>query len=184
MRRVLDGIYNTALGAACAAMVLIAVLVMAQILGRLIDRLLMAAGVAPLGLSLPSLSDFGGFLFVAAAMLALPATLRKAGHVRVTLLLGLGGPGLQRAITGFALLVSIGLGAFATWHAAAQAIDSWRFGTTSFGMVPVPLWGPQAVMALGFGLLVLALVDELLTLLRGAVPAFRVAEDSRSEGGH
>ena len=39
-----------------------------------------------IGLQVPSLAEIGGFLFVAAAFLALPATLRAAGHVRVTML--------------------------------------------------------------------------------------------------
>ncbi|MCC1480068.1 TRAP transporter small permease subunit [Roseibaca sp. Y0-43] len=184
MRRVLDLIYGTALGAACLAMIAIAVMVFLQILGRLIDRALILSGADPLGLAIPSLSDFGGFLFVAAATLALPATLRAAGHVRVTLALALFGPRIGAVLTVAVLAIGLGLAGFAAWHSAMQMWDSLSFNTVSFGMVKVPLWIPQAVMTLGFGLLALAVLDELLTALSGRTPAFRLAEAKRSEGGH
>jgi TRAP-type C4-dicarboxylate transport system permease small subunit len=171
------------LAVACLAMVAIAVLVLVQILGRVLDRALMIAGATPIGFSIPSLSDFGGFLFVASATLALPATLRAGGHVRVSLLLNIGGPKAQRVLGVLVLLAAIGLAGFATWHAGAQALDSWRFNAVSFGMVRVPLWIPQGVMTLGFALLLLALIDELVTALRGQVTAFQRAEDARSIGG-
>jgi len=184
LRQVLDRIYALSLGAACLAMIAIAVLVFLQILGRIIDRVLNLSGAEPLGLAIPSLSDFGGFLFVAAATLALPATLRAAGHVRVTLALALFGPRLGAVLTVAVLAIALGLASFAAWHSAVQMWDSLSFNTVSFGMVKVPLWIPQAVMTLGFGLLALAVLDELLTALRGQTPSFRLAEAKRSDGGH
>jgi len=186
MRRFFDTVYNGALIAACTAMVAIAVLVLVQVSGRIIDRLAIWMGQAPPGIAVPSLSEFGGFLFVAAACLALPATLRAGGHVRVTLALGLMGPRVGRVFTGMVLLAALGLGGFAAWHSWEQMLDSWRFNTVSFGMVRVPLWIPQAAMTAGFVLLLVALVDELLTLLRGGLPAFRRAEEERSDSaeGH
>lgn len=184
LRHVLDRIYATALGAACLAMIAIAVLVFLQIIGRIIDRALILSGADPLGLAIPSLSDFGGFLFVAAATLALPATLRAAGHVRVTLALALFGPRVGGVLTVVTLAIALALAGFAAWHSGLQMWDSLSFNTVSFGMVKVPLWIPQGVMTLGFGLLVLAVLDEFLTALRGQTPAFRLAEAKRSEGGH
>lgn len=184
MRKLLDGIYAGALIIACLAMVAIALLVMAQILGRMTDRALLLLGATPLGLSIPSLSDFGGFLFVAAATLALPATLRAGGHVRVSLLLNLGGPILRRIQGAAVLIAALALAGFATWHSGAQVLDSWRFNSVSFGMVRVPLWIPQAVMTTGFGLLMVAVLDELVAVLRGQNPAYQRAEDARSAGGH
>lgn len=184
MRKVLNGLYASALGLACLAMVTIAVLVLTQILGRMVDRALLLVWGAPLGLSIPSLSDFGGFLFVASATLALPATLRAGGHVRVSLLLSLGGPALRRVQGGLVLIAALALAGFATWHSGAQALDSWRFNSVSFGMVRVPLWIPQGVMTTGFGLLLVAVIDELVAVLRGQDPAYQTAEDERSAGGH
>jgi len=182
MRRVLNGLYGAALLGACLAMVAIAVLVLVQVLGRIIDRGALLAGREPIGIAVPSLAEIGGFLFVAAASLALAATLRAAGHVRVTLLLRLGGPGLERGLTLVVLVLAVGLAGFATWHAGAQALDSYQFNSLSYGMIRVPLWIPQGVMTLGFGIFWIALVDETVTALRGHAPAFRRAEESRETG--
>jgi TRAP-type C4-dicarboxylate transport system permease small subunit len=184
MRKLLDGIYAGALVIACLAMAAIAMLVLAQILGRIVDRALLMLGSTPLGLSIPSLSDFGGFLFVAAATLALPATLRAGGHVRVSLLLNLGGPLVRRLQGALVLIVALALAGFAAWHSGAQMLDSWRFNSVSFGMVRVPLWIPQSVMTAGFTLLMVAVLDELIAVLRGQAPAYQRAEDARSTGGH
>lgn len=184
MRRLLDAVYAGALGAACLSMVTIALLVLIQILARVLDRVLVLIGTSPIGFSIPSLSDFGGFLFVAAATLALPATLRGGGHVRVSLLLNIGGPALRRALTVLVLVAALGLSVFAAWHSGAQALDSWRFNTVSFGMVRVPLWIPQGVMTLGFALLAVAVADELIAALRGKDTSYQRAEDARETGGH
>jgi len=165
-------------------MIAIAVLVFVQIIGRIIDRALILSGADPLGLAIPSLSDFGGFLFVAAATLALPSTLRAAGHVRVTLALALFGPRVGAVLTVAVLAIALGLAGFAAWHSGVQMWDSLAFNTLSFGMVKVPLWIPQGIMTLGFALLALAVLDELVTALRGQTPAFRLAEATRSDGGH
>jgi TRAP-type C4-dicarboxylate transport system permease small subunit len=184
MRKALDGLYAGALFLACLSMVAIAALVLVQILGRVLDRALTLIGMDQIGFTIPSLSDFGGFLFVAAATLALPYTLRAGGHVRVSLLLTVGGPRFQQAMSVLALVAALALAGFAAWHSGLQTLDSWQFNSVSFGMVRVPLWIPQGVMTLGFGLLALAVADELITTLRGNDPAFLRAEKARSTGGH
>ncbi len=185
MRRLLDGVYSAGLAAACLSMVAIAAMVLKQILARVLDRALILFGASPIGFTVPSLSTFGGFLFVAAATLALPATLRAGGHVRVSLLLRVGGPRFQRVMAALMLIFALGLAVFAAWHSGAQAVDSWQFNTRSFGMVPVQLWIPQGVMTLGFALLAVAIADELVTLLRGYTPGYQNAEDARSiDEGH
>jgi TRAP-type C4-dicarboxylate transport system permease small subunit len=87
MRKALDALYAGALVGACLAMVAIAALVFLQVGGRVVDRMLTWFGASRIGFAVPSLTEIGGFLFVAAVFLALPATLRAAGHVRVTLAL-------------------------------------------------------------------------------------------------
>ncbi len=184
MRKALDGLYSGGLILACLAMVTIAAMVLLQILGRVLDRALVTVGASPIGFTIPSLSDFGGFLFVAAATLALPATLRAGGHVRVSLLLRVGGAWVQRGLMILVLLAALALAGFAAWHSGGQALDSWRFASVSFGMVRVPLWIPQGVMTLGFTLLAIAVADELVAALRGRDPAFQQAETARDSGGH
>lgn len=186
MRRALDLVYVSALVASALALVTIAVLVFAQIAGRILDRVLVATGAGALGLQVPSLAEIGGFLFVGAAFLALPATLKSAGHVRVTMLAQALPEGAARAVTVIVLTGALALAVFAAWHSGVQVQDSWAFNSVSFGMVRIQLWLPQGVMTLGLILFALALADELVTALTGGMPAFRKAEAHRSvdEGGH
>ncbi|CAN5778752.1 TRAP transporter small permease [soil metagenome] len=186
MRKALDMLYGAALAGACAAMAAIALLVLVQVMGRMIDRAAVLLGMGRVGISVPSLAEIGGFLFVAAAFLALPATLRAAGHVRVTLLLRFLGPAGDRAMTVLALAAGLALAAFAAWAVGGQAAASFGRGSVSYGLIRIPLWAPQGVMTLGLGIFALALLDELVTALRGAEAAFRRSERSRetAEGGH
>lgn len=179
MRKALDTVYGAALAGACLAMVTIATLVLIQVLGRVIDQGLGYLGMARLGLSIPSVAEFGGFLFVAAAFLALPATLRSAGHVRVTLLLRAFGPFGNRVLAAIVLMLAVGLAGYATWYVILDVIDAYRAGSVSYGRVVVPLWIPKTVMALGLAIFTLSLIDELITTLRGEDPAFRAAERAR-----
>ena len=183
MRTALDRLYAAGLWAACGAMVLIAVLVLVQVAGRLIDRLAMTIGAAPPQITVPSLAEIGGFLLVAAACLALAGTFQTGGHVRVTMIAGALPAAAGRALTLLALAIASGLAIWAGWHAFLQALDSWQFNSLSYGMIKVPLWLPQGAMTLGIALLALALVDALLTLLRGGIPAFLSAEATASGEG-
>ncbi|MCO6390151.1 TRAP transporter small permease subunit [Aliihoeflea aestuarii] len=186
MRKALDALYGAALVGACLSMILIASLVFLQVLARLLDRVVMLFGMPRFGFIVPSLAEIGGFLFVASAFLALPAALRSAGHVRVTLALRYLGARGDRIMTGFVLLVALALAVFATWSIGALTMSSYTRGSLSYGLVAIALWIPQAVMTTGLGILVIALVDELLAVLRGGDAAFRTIERNREidEGAH
>lgn len=183
MRKLLDRLYGASFFGACVGMVTIATLVLIQVLGRVLDRALAIAGVGGLGVSVPSLAEIGGYLFVATIALALPSTLRAAGHVRVTLLLRFVGPRTNRVLASTALVLAIGLAGFAAWHVGAHALDAWQRGSVSYGLIPIPTWIPQATMTLGLGIFTIALVDELVAALRGRDPEFRRAERQREEEG-
>lgn len=186
LRRTLDRVYDTGFVLAALALVAIAVLVLVQVAGRVIDRSLIALGHAPPGIAITSLSELGGFLFVGAAFLALAGCLRAGGHVRVTMLTDHLPAPLARPLAALVLLAALGLCGFALYSAAVQAWDSWTFDAVSFGMARFPLWLPQAVMVAGLALLALALADELVVLLRGHTPASRRAELAKKAGhdGH
>lgn len=166
MRRVLDRVYRAcgALAAACIA--IIAALVTAQVAGRL-------AGVL-----VPGADDLAGYALMASSFLGLAYTLRAGGHIRMTLLLRRSGPrarlGLEAACLGFGAIVT---GYFA-WHVVEMARDAWRFGDKSMGVLPIPLWIPQSVMALGAIVLCVAFVDDLAGALRGRPPSFVVKAET------
>lgn len=185
MRGLLDRLYAAGFVLAAMALVAIALLVLVQVLGRVIDKTMLALGQDPLGIAITSLSELGGYLFVGAVFLALAGTLRAGGHVRVTLLIHSVPAGVARGLSAASLVLALGLCGFALYSAGVQAWDSWAFNAVSFGMAKFPLWVPQAVMVLGLALLFVALLDELITLLRGSEPAFQRAEDGKGvQDGH
>jgi TRAP-type C4-dicarboxylate transport system permease small subunit len=180
LRVVLDRLYNVALYVAAACLVLIAALVGAQVIGRLYDVLLMLFGHRPYGFLVPSLAELAGYLLAAASFLALAATLKRGAHIRVTILLASVSNGARRLLELWALAAGAVFVAFICWHLALFAYDSFRFKEVSYGIIPMPLWIPQAVMTVGALTLLVALLDELLITLRTGRPSFRSGEDVAS----
>ena len=186
MRKALDALYGAALVGACLSMIAIAALVFAQVLGRVADSAAVMAGLPRYGFIIPSLAEIGGFLFVASAFLALPFTLRAAGHVRVTLAMRWFGPAGNRVMVLLALAAGLALTLFAARAVWLLTYASFMRGSVSVGIVAIPLWIPQGVMTLGLAIFAVALADELVALLRGRTPAFLDAEQRReaTDGGH
>lgn len=186
MRKALDFLYGAALLGTCLAMVTIATLVFVQVMGRVLDQVLVMLGQARLGLAVPSLAEIGGYLFGVAAFLALAPALRSATHIRVTLVLRALGPRADRVMTAVVILIALGLTGFITWAMGVQAVASYQRGSMSYGMLPIRLWMPQGLMTLGLALLAIALVDELLALIRNGTAPFRRIEQNRDiiDGGH
>ena len=153
MRSLLDRLYAAALWLSAASFALIALLVLIQVLGRLTDRAARALGAPPPGITIPSLAEIGGFLFLGGVFLGLAGTFAAGGHVRVTLLTRSLAQGAERWLGALVAAGAAGLAAFATWSSWLQFADSLRFNSVSFGMVKVPLALPQGVMT--FGLLLL-----------------------------
>lgn len=182
MRRILDRTYEIALWLAAITFALIAVLVLAQILGRLADRAARALALSPPGLTIPSLAEIGAFLFTGAVFLGLAGTLQAGSHVRVKLLIRSLPEAVSRWLGALVALAAAALAIFATWSSGLQVIDSIRFGSVSYGTIPIPLAIPQGVMTAGLALLVVALLDAAATLVAGGTTAFDAAETRTEEG--
>ncbi|MBA5777827.1 TRAP transporter small permease [Stappia sp. F7233] len=183
MRLLLNRLYAVAEILAASCLVAIALLVLAQVLGRLADGFLKLAGADPVGFLVPSLAEIAGFLLVGASFMALASTLRHAVHIRVSLAIANAPAGLRRLMETLVLLLGFGLVAYFTWFAAALAYDSYLYNEVSFGIIPIPLCIPQAVMALGLGVFALSLLDDLIVQLSGGTPSYVAAEAARGLEG-
>lgn len=173
MRRLLDGLYAAAGWAAALSILAIAAVVTVQVALNAMARV-MGPGWS---VTIPSYADFAGFALAASTFLALAPTLRAGVHIRVNLLIRRLGPGAARLlefpILGLATLVS----GYATYYAGVILSESWRYGDTSPGIIPVPLWIPQIFMVAGLGLLTVALIDTLVEALRADGPVVRDEEE-------
>lgn len=182
MRAALDKLYAAALWLSGACLVAIALMVGAQLGGRLIDGTLRLLGLEPIGIVILSLAEFAGSLLAAASFLALAGTLKAGAHIRITMLLHALPQRARHALELWAFGASGLFSAYITWQIATFAFVSFQFNEVSPGVVRFPLAIPQAAMALGAIILTIALVDEFLTVLRKRGPSFQAAEDAVALG--
>ena len=178
MRKFLDRIYRWALWVAALCLVGIALLVGAQLAGRIVDGTLKLLGREPYGIVILSLAEFSGFLLAAASFFALAATLKAGAHIRVTMLLSALGENVRRWVEVWVFAFTAATAIYVTWYLGRFAYLSWTFHDVSPGVIPAPLWIPQAAMTIGAAVLATALLDELLIVLRGGRPTFRSSEDA------
>lgn len=181
MRVVLNGLYKLSSAAAALCLCVIAGLVLVQVFGRIVDGALRALNLPVVGITVPSLNEIAGFLFVAATFLALAATLRQADHIRVSMLIRAVPLGARRLLEALVLVAGTALAAYAAWHGVFLVINSIQFNSVSFGVIAIPLWIPQSALAFGLIVFAIALADELVTVLRGGVPTYQTHEEAKSQ---
>ncbi len=127
--------------------------------------------------------DLVAWFCAAAGFLAMAHTFRRGDFVRVALLLERLSERRARQFEIVALLIGTVFVAFLTWAAALFVYESWDFGDMANGLIPIPLWIPQASFVLGTVLLLAAIVEELICALRGRRPSYLVAAEERHARG-
>lgn len=172
MRRGLDLLYRASGALAAVFLVLIAVAVLLQVGANAVDAVLAAVTGGPIGLVVPSYAEFTGFFLAAASFLALAHTLKAGAHIRVGLAITRLGRRLRLAIEAWCCLAGAALSGYFTVYATLLVLESLEFDDRAPGMVPVPLWIPQLAPALGLAVLTVALIDELVTVLKGREPSY------------
>jgi len=158
-------------------LVLICTIVLLQVGGNLIDRILIWIVGEPIGIIIPSYSDFAGFFLAASTFLALAHTLRCGEHIRVTLLVRKAPKRWRRFLELWCLGISGLLAAYFTYYTASLVKDSLEFGDLSIGIIPVPIWIPQAAMLLGLVVLAIALFDDFFIVASGRSPSYEAGDE-------
>ena len=177
MRTILDTLYRVSGAAAALCLVAICLIVMAQVSGRIIDGIATLVTGERIGLIVPSAAEFSGFFLAAASFLALAYTFRADGHIRVSLLINRIGGRPRHWFEVWCLAFAVVLAGFFTWNTILLVADSIQYNEVSYGMIPVPLWIPQCFMAFGLIVLTIALVDDLVRVLRGKKPSYENVEE-------
>ena len=171
MRRFLDRLYaaSGALAALCLAS--ICVLMLAQAAGREFGLLIRAA------------DDFTAWLCAASAFFALGHTFRHGELVRVGLFIDLLRPAARRRAEIAALAITALFIGYMSVAVAKFVYESWKFKEVAQGLVKIPIWIPQLCFVLGVLIFLVAIVDELVLVLRNEKPAYQVAEEERRARG-
>jgi TRAP-type mannitol/chloroaromatic compound transport system permease small subunit len=171
LRTGLDRLYlvSAVLGATCIA--LICALMVGQSLGR------------QFGATTGAVNDIVSWLCAAAAFLTMAHAFKHGDFVRVTLLLEQLSPNVRRKFELGSLFIAVCAVAYLAWWACAFTFQSWEFKELAQGLLPLPIWIPQSSFALGAVLLLIAVVDEFVIVLRGGVPTFvRLVAERHAKG--
>jgi TRAP-type C4-dicarboxylate transport system permease small subunit len=155
VRKLLDRLYDAAGYVAGFFMVGILLMVLASVLGRLV------------GFNLRGSDAYAGYCMAAAGFLALAHTLKRGEHIRVTLLLDRFGGRLRRPLEIWSHVAGAFFCGVLAFYSVRLAYQSYDFHDVSQGNDATPLWIPQIGMALGCIVLLVAMVDDLVRVLRG-----------------
>jgi len=171
LRRALDRLYLASGALGAFFIVLIGVLMIAQSVLR------------ELNVRTGAVNDVVAWFCAAAAFFTMAHAFKHGDFVRVTLLLDSVPARTRRALEITALAIgSLAVG-YLAWWACKFTYESWEFNDIAQGLLPLPLWIPQLSFALGSVLLCVAMLDELILVLRGQVPTYvREVQERHARG--
>lgn len=172
VRKFLDKLYGLSGWMAAGFIGLICLLVVAQVILNLIDRVAGSITGTAVGLTIPSYADFTGFFLAAASFLALAHTLREGGHIRVTLVIGHLPAALRKVFEFWCVLLAAAVSLYFTYYTFGLIAESYEYNDLSSGMIAVPIWIPQSGMLIGLVILSIALLDELVSVIKGNDPSY------------
>lgn len=164
-RIALDLVYRFCGVLAAIALATIAVLILAQIVGRFF------------GVLVPGVNEAAAFLLAATTFLALAYSFRAGSHIRVSVVLHHLPPRLRRFADLLSVAVAAALIGYFAWYTWQLVIDSIRFNEVSDGLLAIPLAIPQGAMLAGLVMLAIALVEEFFNILFGGAPTFDDTRD-------
>jgi len=171
VRRALDAIYAASAAFAALCLAAICVVMLAQVVGRETGHLFRGA------------DDITAWLCAASAFFALASTFRRGELVRMMLVVEHLSPAVRRRCEVLALVVATVFTGFMLWSVTRFVYESWQFKELAQGLIKVPIWIPQLSFVFGILVFFIAVLDELIAVLSGRPPAYRVAEDERRASG-
>ena len=171
MRKFLDRLYDGAgaLGAFCVFLIFV---------------LMIVAGVGrQMNWHVSGLNDVVAWLCAGASFLAMAHAFRHGDFVRVTLLLDAVPVKVRRALDVVCLLIAAVSVAYLTYAATSFTWESYEFAEMATGLVVIPIWIQQSAFVVGCWLLLIAMVDELVGVVRGEKPSYQRAVEERHAAG-
>ncbi|PTM42644.1 TRAP-type C4-dicarboxylate transport system permease small subunit [Bosea sp. 124] len=165
LRAFLDKLYDCCGYIAAVFMIGIAGAILAQILSRM------------RGVTLDA-TEFAGLCLAASTFFGLAHTFRRGSHVRIDLIIGRLPQATRHKVEIFNCLLGAVVVSFLGWHVGLLAIQSFQFHDVSPGLLAMPFWIPQAGVAAGIIVLAVALIDELVWLLRGGAPRYQAPDET------
>lgn len=170
-RRALDALYLVSAGLASLSLFGIFVVMMAQVFLRQVN------------VQFPGADDLTAYLCVATAFFALAYTFKRGELIRVGLFIDRFGPARRRWVEVAVLALAAVLVAYIVRWTFSDAMFSLEIEEVAQGSVAFPLWVPKLAIPLGAGILLIAILDELVIVLRGSKPTYVLAAEERAARG-
>lgn len=114
--------------------------------------------------------EYGGYLMAWMTMLGAIHLLRADRHLSMTSFVDRLSPRSQNAVGMMAATVGLGISVVLLYSTSLLVISSIRFGTVSIQPSRTPLAWPQLIMPIGYLLLCVAYIEELLRRALGYLP--------------
>lgn len=171
MRRLLDRLYlgAGALGAFCVFLIFV---------------LMIVGGVGrQMNWHVSGMNDAVAWLCAAGSFFAMAHAFRHGDFVRVTLLLEAVPPRVRRVLDVACLLIAALSVAYLTYWATSFTWESYEFAEMATGLLVIPIWIPQSTFVIGCWLLLIAMIDELVGVVRGEKPSYQRAVEERHAAG-
>jgi TRAP-type C4-dicarboxylate transport system permease small subunit len=171
MRRALDFLYAASGALAALSLAGICVVMLGQAFGREVGLLVRGA------------DDITAWLCAAASFFALGHTFRHGELVRMGLIIDRLGPRARRGLELVALSITALFAGYMAWAVTSFVHDSWKFHEVAQGLIRIPIWIPQLSFVLGVLIFLVAVLDDLVAVLRRRKPSYQIAEEERRARG-
>jgi len=171
VRRFLDRLYAASGAFAALCLASSCVLMLAQAVGREFGFLIRAA------------DDITSWLCAASAFFALGHTFRHGELVRVGLFIDRLRPAPRRIAEIVALSVTGLFVGYMAWAVSTFVYESWKFKEVAQGLVRIPIWIPQLSFVFGVLIFLIAVLDELILVIRNEKPYYQRADEDRRARG-
>ncbi len=171
MRRFLDFLYDAA-GILAAFFVLV---IFAVMIGTSVFRMI--------GWRTGGFEDIVSWLTAAAAFFGMAHTFKHGDFVRVGLLLDNLPAKARRAFEVITLAIGALFTGYLAWSVSSYVYESFKINDMAGGLIVIPIWIPQCSIVIGSTLFFVAMVDELILVLKGARPTYVTAVEERHAKG-
>ena len=171
LRRLLDALYDLSGFLAAFFVVAIFVTMIATTVMRTLD------------IRTGGFEEIVAWLTAAAAFTGMAHTFKHGDFVRVELLLSRLGPAWRHRFELFCLIVGTVFIGYVAWSTINYVLESYEFGDMASGQIVIPIWIPQLSFVFGVVLLFIAMLDELVGVIRGRRPGYVLAVEERHARG-
>jgi TRAP-type C4-dicarboxylate transport system permease small subunit len=170
LRRALDVLYLASGILAALCLCGVCTLMLLQVLFREMSLLLRGA------------DDLTAWGCASMAFLGLAYTFKQGDIIRMGIVIERFGGRSRRVMEAIALAVAAAFAGYLAWWMLMVILEHIEFNDMAQGLLLIPIWIPKTTAFAGAAILFVAIIDELVMLLRGATPSYmRMAEQRLAE---